>query len=131
MTTSAEQRFPCDPTVPARARDWLRATLPTALSRATADPDLLGDAEVVVSELTTNAMRARCTTTTVGWEVDGASVVVSVSDDADGWPLPVTAAADDQQGRGLQIVGALARQWGVHREHHGKRTWARLNVSAY
>jgi hypothetical protein len=128
MTTSAEQRFPCDPTLPGRARDWLRSTLPAALPPAPAGRALLGDAELVVSELTTNALRANCSASTVRWQIDGSVVTVSVFDDADGWPRAVQARAEDDHGRGLRIVGALARRWGVSPEDCGKRTWAELTV---
>jgi hypothetical protein len=130
MTTTAEQRFSCSPTLPGRARAWLRATLPAALPSGPAVRAVLEDAEVVVSELTTNAVRARCSATKVEWQVLGTAVMVAVWDDADGWPCPVSSPPDAHHGRGLQIVSALARQWGVHRQRYGKRTWALLNVSA-
>jgi anti-sigma regulatory factor (Ser/Thr protein kinase) len=129
MTTTAGQRFSCSPTLPGRARAWLRATLPAALPSGAAVRAVLDDAEVVVSELTTNAVRARCSATKVEWEVDGPSVLVAVWDDGEGWPRPVSTPPDAHHGRGLQIVSALARQWGVHRQRYGKRTWALLNVS--
>jgi anti-sigma regulatory factor (Ser/Thr protein kinase) len=130
MTNSAEQRFSCDPTLPSRARDWVRATLPRALP-AGADRSVLSDVEIVVSELTTNALRARCVSSTVRWDVDGSAVTVSVVDDGAGWPRVVSAAPEAHHGRGLQIVGALARKWGVSSETRGKRTWAQLALSGF
>jgi anti-sigma regulatory factor (Ser/Thr protein kinase) len=128
MTISAEQRFACDPTLPTRARRWLRSTLPAALPPAAAGRGLLGDAELVLSELVTNALRARCTVSTVRWQIDRSVVTVSVFDDADGFPRPVTVRAEDDHGRGLLIVGAVASRWGVTPEDCGKRTWAELTV---
>jgi anti-sigma regulatory factor (Ser/Thr protein kinase) len=128
MTTNAEQRFSCDPTLPSRARDWVRATLSRALPDG-ADRSLVDDVEIVISELTTNAIRARCTTSTVRWDLKESVVTVSVVDDGAGWPRPVAASPEAQQGRGLQIVGALARAWGVSRDVCGKRTWAQLALT--
>ena len=125
MTTSAERRFRCDPTLPSRARSWVRASLTHALP-AHAAASVVDDAEIVVSELATNALRARSTGCAVRWDLDAALVTLSVFDDATGWPRPVTAAAEDQHGRGLHIVAALARRWGVSAERCGKRIWAQL-----
>jgi len=56
-----------------------------------------------------------------------ARTVVAVRDDSD--ELPVVAAprsAEDPSGRGLHLVGALARRWGVERRERGKLVWAEL-----
>ncbi|MDW4903842.1 ATP-binding protein [Streptomyces sp. ADMS] len=91
-------------------------------------PKLAGDAALVVSELMTNALlhgsirgrliRVRLTVTT--------SLRVEVSDPrAERMPCPREVADDDQFGRGLLLVGALAGQWGVGpREGVGKTVWA-------
>ncbi|MEV0114127.1 ATP-binding protein [Streptomyces sp. NPDC050844] len=53
--------------------------------------------------------------------------LVEVSDPAPRPPRPVTAGADDEHGRGLQLVAALAEETG-HRPRSpiGKTVWARL-----
>ena len=41
-------------------------------------------------------------------------------------PAPRTPATTEPGGRGLQIVEALADDWGVRREGAGKRVWAHV-----
>ncbi|MDQ0934662.1 ATP-binding protein [Streptomyces turgidiscabies] len=97
-------------------------------------PELAGDAALVVSELMTNALlhgsirgrliRVRLTAT-------AAALRVEVSDPSgERVPCPREATGDDQFGRGLLLVGALAEQWGVGpREGVGKTVWAEWGLA--
>ncbi|MCD9880554.1 ATP-binding protein [Streptomyces guryensis] len=90
---------------------------------------LAGDVALVASELMTNALlhgslrdrliRLRITTTT-------ATLRVEVSDPrGERLPCRREAADEDQFGRGLLLVGALADGWGVApRAGVGKTVWA-------
>jgi hypothetical protein len=51
---------------------------------------------------------------------------VSVVDDAPGEPHIVHAKADDTSGRGLWLVAAIARDWGVTLHGQRKQVWAEL-----
>ncbi|MDT0377204.1 ATP-binding protein [Streptomyces sp. DSM 42041] len=88
------------------------------------------DAELVVSELVTNAVehaRADVIRVTITRLAAGA-VRIGVIDKDCGEPSPRAAGPRDEDGRGLVIVGALAVRWGVDRMRWGKRVWADLGV---
>ncbi|MFF7342552.1 ATP-binding protein [Streptomyces antimycoticus] len=57
----------------------------------------------------------------------GRSAVVTVSDEGTGG-IPVTArpAGDDEHGRGLYLVAALAHRWGGRRSREGLTVWAEV-----
>jgi anti-sigma regulatory factor (Ser/Thr protein kinase) len=101
------------------ARHYVTAVL------AAADESLVGDAEIVITELAANAvLHARSAfTVTIVWS---AGVVrIAVQDSAGGGgPL------DLKQGHGLSVVAQLARRWGVDRRAGGKVVWAELPVTA-
>ncbi|MFJ4844367.1 MULTISPECIES: ATP-binding protein [unclassified Streptomyces] len=87
---------------------------------------------LVVSELATNAVRhspllEREFEVAVTIEADG-SCTVEVSDGAAHVrPVPREAADGDESGRGLRLVEALSRNWGVReRGRDGKTVWAVL-----
>lgn len=73
------------------------------------DEDLLDDAALVVSELITNAIQAGCARAQIDLVIDDHCLRIVVRDDAPGRVMPREALPDDANGRGLGIVGALAR----------------------
>lgn len=97
-------------------------------------PALAGDVALVVSELMTNALlhgslrdrliRLRITVTATYLRVE-------VSDPrGERQPCPREAIGEDQFGRGLALVGALADEWGVHpRLGIGKTVWAEWGLA--
>ena len=46
---------------------------------------------------------------------------------APGLPVPAEPGATDVHGRGLQIIAALADEWGCQPAPLGKTVWARLD----
>ncbi|MBK3574013.1 ATP-binding protein, partial [Streptomyces sp. MBT65] len=47
-------------------------------------------------------------------------------DDDPTLPSLLSAGPDDEHGRGLHVVGALAREWGASRTTGGKTVWFEL-----
>ena len=88
-------------------------------------------AELLVSELVTNSVRASDRLETMGLPVvrlwlgsDTISVLIRVWDGSDAMPTPRVPDLGEDGGRGLMLVEALAAGWGVEREASGKTTWA-------
>lgn len=98
--------------------------------------DVVAEAAVVVSELLGNAVRHAQELPEGGillrWQVRGDVVVVEITDG--GGPTrvrPARPTAFSSHGRGLRIVGVLARDWGVREGPDGRRTvWASLDGTA-
>ncbi|GAB7181781.1 hypothetical protein ATKI12_1612 [Kitasatospora sp. Ki12] len=95
---------------------------------------LADDAELVATELVSNAAKTGCLTTMrVGvarvTNRAGQAVRISVRDGSRALPVLVGAAAyDAESGRGLALVDCLAVVWGVDLEPYGKTTWADIAV---
>ena len=91
------------------------------------EPEWADDACLVVTELVSNAVRHGGPRLALELSFAGGWVMVAVVDSTCGVPQPRTPADDDESGRGMLIVTALARSWGVDTGADGKRVWARLN----
>jgi anti-sigma regulatory factor (Ser/Thr protein kinase) len=113
----------CTPHAPAAARRWVREQLAGAPAA-----DVMGDVELVVSELITNAvLHGHCDSSTIGVAVQPGVVRVSVAD-----PAPVDGVTvlphrpERVGGLGLRLVEAVAQNWGVETTAQGKVVWAEL-----
>jgi anti-sigma regulatory factor (Ser/Thr protein kinase) len=90
-------------------------------------------AQLVISEFFTNAVvhtdscRVRCRL-----QVSGQRLRIEVCDEGAGCDdvTPRQAAAEDVNGRGLQLVNAVAETWGVRSEDSasGRVVWAELTL---
>ncbi|GAA2725297.1 ATP-binding SpoIIE family protein phosphatase [Actinocorallia aurantiaca] len=110
------------PVTPARVRRLIRATLASWGLAACSET-----AELLATELVTNAVRYATRPIELRLlHTDG--LLVEVSDDEHGLPVLRHADADDEGGRGMQLVSRLACQWGATRTATGKVVWFRLNV---
>lgn len=90
----------------------------------------LGELEIVVSELLTNAIRHAGTAAVVTCSLDDAGGVdVAVADSSATAPLPRSADDVATSGRGLAIVEALSDAWGTQVAGDGKTVWAHLSPS--
>lgn len=92
---------------------------------------LIGEAEIVASELLTNAVRhARPLsdgTIRVRWKVRGDVVEVEVTDGGGSTvPQPAARTVWLSSGRGLRIVRSIAHEWGVTEDRTGNVVWATL-----
>jgi serine phosphatase RsbU (regulator of sigma subunit)/anti-sigma regulatory factor (Ser/Thr protein kinase) len=95
--------------------------------RAWHEPETLADvAELVVSELVTNALRYGAGQVTLQLSRHDDGVVVEVYDEGVGTPRRRRAAADEEGGRGLLLVASVADAWGVRTRGGGKVVWCRL-----
>ena len=126
------------PTVPALARLFAHATLHTWH-----EDSLAQDAELIVSELTGNAVAASSDTDgrpvyvdgrmPVIWVyllTDGVQLLIKVFDQAPGIPVLREAAEDEEIGRGLILVNAIADKWGWKpaKGQPGKVVWAQMSL---
>lgn len=87
------------------------------------DDDVLDTAELLISELVTNALLHARTELTV--HVDDRSGVLrfAVDDESEEAPHMGRPRAGDTGGRGLPLVETLASRWGWEALPHGKRVW--------
>ena len=96
-------------------------------------PDIIEDAELVLTEILGNAIRhcapVERSDLDVSWTVLPDAVSISVEDPCQQFPTLRSAAPDAPSGRGLAIVEALSTEWGVDRTARGKRVWARIALS--
>ncbi|MEU7054627.1 ATP-binding protein [Streptomyces sp. NPDC046197] len=96
-------------------------------------PGAADDAALLASELCTNAVLHGCLRDRlfrVETSLRGNTLRIAVTDPR-GERLPVArpSGADDQFGRGLLIVRALADRWAVERLTVGKAVWAELDTA--
>jgi anti-sigma regulatory factor (Ser/Thr protein kinase) len=94
-------------------------------------PALADTAELLVSELITNAIRAsrRLASPVVRLALasDRNCLVIRVWDGADQMPVRRDAGPDSESGRGLLLVESLSADWGWYRKANGKVVWAMLS----
>jgi anti-sigma regulatory factor (Ser/Thr protein kinase) len=114
------------PTAPACARAWTRQILWEWRQAGLSDTS-----EVIVSELTTNAMLASRREGTAFFRLiltlDHGELAILVRDFSPGIPQPGNAGADDESGRGLFLVQAMSSRSGCYLADDGtpgKVVWA-------
>ncbi|MFD1659256.1 PAS domain S-box protein [Streptomyces caeni] len=120
---SATTDLPSAPESVPTGRAFLDRTLATWGCAKTAD-----DARLLLSEVLTNAVRHA--QGPIGMHVcrTDTDLTVEVSDRSPHLPRPRLAAEDDESGRGLFLVRALAADWGVRPTDDGKTTWFSLKL---
>ncbi|MDX2731744.1 MULTISPECIES: SpoIIE family protein phosphatase [Streptomyces] len=114
----AEWQLALDPREVARARRLVRGKL--------LDwdlPEAVESAELMVSELVTNAVK-HGRTHHIGLRlVRTGALLCEVSDDEPAPAALLNASAHDEFGRGLLVVSGLAREWGTSTTARGKTVW--------
>ena len=145
----------CEQTAAPRAR-WTAQSVLSIAALPTATPcarlharnialewglgDLADTIELVVSELVTNAVQASVdhdgrpgyspdtglACIHLRLSTDGVAALVEVWDENFQLPVPAPASLDDESGRGLMLVDALAERWGWNMppSGRGKIVWA-------
>lgn len=118
--------LPCEDTSVPAARRLVRETL--AAWDVPVLVDVVDRTELIVSELASNAVRHarhgvfRLTV----HRLAGGCVRVEVIDKSRSLPVTRSSTPDDEQGRGLALVDAMAQQWGAEPLPWGKRVWAEV-----
>jgi serine phosphatase RsbU (regulator of sigma subunit)/PAS domain-containing protein/anti-sigma regulatory factor (Ser/Thr protein kinase) len=110
--------FPTEPVAVAKARD--------CAVRQLADwglDEVSFGAELVVSELVTNAIRHASGPVRLRLIREG-GLICEVSDGSSTFPRPRRARSDDEGGRGLMLVARLSRRWGTRPTDNGKIIWS-------
>jgi anti-sigma regulatory factor (Ser/Thr protein kinase) len=90
---------------------------------------LVDDVQLVVSELATNAVLHAGTAFTVSLWCDGASVLLTVTDDSPLLPRCGEPSEVAIGGRGLTVVQASSHDWGVTEGALGKAAWALFHTT--
>ncbi|MFE1289987.1 SpoIIE family protein phosphatase [Streptomyces sp. NPDC058751] len=85
-------------------------------------------AELVVSELVTNAIRYGEPPIRLRLVHDAETLICEVSDSSHTAPHPRRAKTFDEGGRGLLLVAQLTRRWGSRHTPEGKTIWAELSL---
>ena len=110
MATEFEVTLPHTVDAPRAARRLVREWLPEDLAG-----EKLESAQLLVSELVTNAVVHGRGRVTLRAELDDDRLLVEVIDDGDGFERIVRQRDfDSVGGRGLAIVDVLASRWGIH-----------------
>jgi anti-sigma regulatory factor (Ser/Thr protein kinase) len=125
---AAEQSFTNDASTPSGARHFVSAQL-EQLFGPSARGGRFDDAELVVSELATNAVRSGAVTLQVNIHVHHGELELDVTDDGPGWPRLMYARDHDPHGRGLMLVDAVSDSWRAESlDDGGKRVVVKLFV---
>ncbi|CAM5477528.1 hypothetical protein SVIRM249S_03716 [Streptomyces viridochromogenes] len=90
------------------------------------------DATLVVSELATNAVRHSLSGAEGGWFLvvvgfgDGFIRIEVVDQGGEGVPHLCDVTSQEEGGRGLLLIAACAKDWGVKNWPDGRSVWAEL-----
>jgi anti-sigma regulatory factor (Ser/Thr protein kinase) len=110
----------------------IRRTVSSFLDACGVTKWVIQDAVLVADELYANAVLhgnlPAGDRVTVGISLQGAGLEVTVTDPDPDPPTLRTPSADDESGRGIQLVQALSVRWGSERLLAGKRVWALLRA---
>lgn len=120
MSPSLVQHLERDPESPRSARHRARD-----VCHGRTAADLTADVELVVSELVTNAVLHGSGGITLRIAFEDGAVLIGVHDEGPGGPAVHHLATQQERGRGMTLVAALAQDWGVSISEvgPGKEVW--------
>jgi anti-sigma regulatory factor (Ser/Thr protein kinase) len=113
-----------DHTAAARARQFVAVTL-----RAWGLDEAVEDAELLVSELVTNAILHARSPATVRIDHTPPRLRVAVCDSSPSPPRVRDYGPDAVTGRGMLLVDRIARRWGVEMNGNGKCVWFEVDAA--
>jgi two-component sensor histidine kinase len=93
---------------------------------AAVSPASARTAELLASELVTNAVTHGRGQVQVLMEYDAGGLAVTVTDDEPAPPVMAEASRSATGGRGMRLVDVLSSDWGVTPGRPGKGVWFRL-----
>ena len=99
--------------------DWLGPTTPV---------DAVRCAQLVVSELATNAIEHAGTAFVVDIQRDNEWIRVALTDGSETPPLLRVARIQDVTGRGLALVDQLCERWGFETSQAQKTVWCEILI---
>jgi two-component sensor histidine kinase len=106
----------------AAARQFTEATLLTWDT----DEDTRASAQLLASELVTNAVLYGFGARELRLQSTGTELTIMVADDAPGRPRARRPSDHSEFGRGMQVIEAYASRWGVEPDGDGKIVWCQL-----
>jgi MEDS: MEthanogen/methylotroph, DcmR Sensory domain/Histidine kinase-like ATPase domain len=115
--------FSAEPDAPRAARRFVA----NALQRSGHADTVLEDAQLVISELATNAVVHARSPFSVYARSDDSLVHLAVRDESPLAPVVRSVSDSATSGRGLHVVAALTRDWGFDATTAGKAVWAELD----
>jgi anti-sigma regulatory factor (Ser/Thr protein kinase) len=119
-----DEMLPNDLLAPREARQ----AIARFLARAEV-PQLIDDAQLLVSELVTNAVRHARGPISVHASFRDGFLHLEVSDaSADAAPQRRVASPEDEGGRGMELVEKMSSRWGWTTTEHSKVVWLDLRV---
>lgn len=122
--------LPPTPAAVPTARHQVREAI-AAWPTVTTASEAIQTAELVVSELVTNAVRyAGHQPISIAVQFCAATLRVEVSDASRTLPKPALPDGDSEGGRGLFLVGVLADRSGTEPTDSGKCCWAEIDMAA-
>jgi anti-sigma regulatory factor (Ser/Thr protein kinase) len=119
-----EVELPAELTAVRNARDMVRG----AAAALALTEDGLDTANLIVSELVTNALLHGAAPVRLRVRSSGPRLYIEVADGARYRPHRRVARETDENGRGLELLQALSRRWGVRPQVTGKVVWAQLDL---
>ncbi|MFD0267341.1 ATP-binding protein [Streptomyces sp. NPDC127106] len=90
--------------------------------------DLADTAELLVSELVTNALRHARGPVRLNLRATDDRLLCEVEDACDADPVRRTAPLGAEGGRGIELLDLLGEAWGSYRTATGKTTWFELSA---
>jgi anti-sigma regulatory factor (Ser/Thr protein kinase)/type II secretory pathway pseudopilin PulG len=129
-----QRTFPAQPISASTARTWLADLFgswqSSGLLPASGQADVSSEAELLLTELMTNALRHGDGAVRVRLLLRDQRLRVEVADTSDRMPVmrPPATSGVPGEGRGLHLVDALAAAWGSRLEERGKVVWFELGL---
>jgi anti-sigma regulatory factor (Ser/Thr protein kinase) len=117
-------RFPAERTAPGDARHFVADALKSWGHSAGS----VEDAQLVVTELATNAIVHAGSSFSVELQPNRRGVRLAVGDSSVIRPILREGDPLAPSGRGLRLIDALADDWGVEFSSDGKTVWAQLDA---
>jgi anti-sigma regulatory factor (Ser/Thr protein kinase) len=117
--------FLASASAPRRSREFVADTL----AMASCSEEVIAVAQLLVSELATNAvLHAATQQVTVVVDLVQDEIIVQVADDDARLPEGQSANPSEESGRGLSLVAKLSDEWGVEtrQQSPGKAVWFRM-----